>query len=216
VTGILAALVERATSGRGQVVDAAMVDGVSSLMTMFYALAAGGGWQDRRGSNLLDGGTPFYDTYACADGEYVAVGALEPQFWAELVAVLDLHDAPGQWEVAQWPALRERLTAVFLTRTRDEWAAAFEGRPACVTPVLRLGESAGHPHLAARGTTVEVDGVVQPAPAPRFSRTPPAVPTAPRPVGADTHAALSDWGFTEADLADLAAEGVIHPPDPAP
>jgi alpha-methylacyl-CoA racemase len=217
VVGILAALVERSVSGRGQVVDAAMVDGASSLLAMFYAIAAGGGWSEKRGTNLLDGGAPFYDTYECADGEYVAVGALEPQFWAELVAVLGLHDAPGQWEVAQWPALRERLTAVFRTRTRDEWAAAFEGRPACVTPVLRLGEAAGHPHLAARGTTVQVDGVVQPAPAPRFSRTPAAVPTAPRPVGADTRTALSDWGFSEADLTDLAADGVIEPPpDPAP
>ncbi|MCU1672086.1 MAG: CoA transferase [Frankiales bacterium] len=204
VTGILAALVERGVSGRGQVVDAAMVDGVTSLMTMFYAMHAGGGFSEERGTNLLDGGAPFYDTYACADGEYVAVGALEPQFWAEVVEVLGLEDAPGQGDVARWPELRERLTAMFATRTRDAWAEVFEGRPACVTPVLRLGEAAGHPHLAARGTAVEVDGVVQPAPAPRFSRTPAEVPATPEP---DTRAALAAWGID--DLDRLAAHGVI-------
>ncbi|MCA1710535.1 MAG: CoA transferase [Actinobacteria bacterium] len=204
VTGILAALVERSVSGRGQVVDAAMVDGVTSLMTMFYAMRAGGGFSDERGSNLLDGGAPFYDTYACADGEYVAVGALEPQFWAEVVEVLGLQDAPGQAEVDRWPELRAQLTSTFLTKTRDEWAAVFEGRPACVTPVLHLSEAAGHPHLAARQTTVEVDGVVQPAPAPRFSRTPAVVPQTSEP---DTRASLEAWGVD--DLDDLAAAGVI-------
>jgi alpha-methylacyl-CoA racemase len=209
VTGILAALVERSVSGLGQVVDAAMVDGVTSLMAMFYSVKAGGGWSEQRGTNLLDGGAPFYDTYECADGEYVAVGALEPQFWAEVVDVLRLHDAPGQADVARWPELRERMTAMFLTRTRDEWTAVFEGRPACVTPVLHLGEAADHPHLAARGSTVEVDGVVQPAPAPRFSRTPADLPTPPRAVGADTMSALSAWGFTPSELDALAAAHVI-------
>jgi alpha-methylacyl-CoA racemase len=209
VVGILAALVERSVSGRGQVVDAAMVDGVSSLLAMFYGLKAGGGWSEQRGSNLLDGGAPFYDTYECADGEYVAVGALEPQFFAELVSVLGLDGAPGQAEVARWPELRDRLRATFLTRTRDEWAALFEGRPACVTPVLHLGEAAGHPHLAARGTVVEVDGVAQPASAPRFSRSTPAAPRNAGEVGADTHVALSDWGFSPEDLADLRKHKVI-------
>jgi alpha-methylacyl-CoA racemase len=206
VMGILAALVERGVSGHGQVVDAAMVDGVTSLMTMFYAMRAGGGWTDKRGSNLLDGGAPFYDTYECADGEYVAVGALEPQFWAEVVEVLKLDHAPGQADVARWPELRERLAATFLTRTRDEWAAAFEGRPACVTPVLHLGEAASHPHLAARGTTVEVDGVVQPAPAPRFSRSTPEPPTAPAPPD---RSVLTGWGFDGAEVDRLAADGVL-------
>ena len=204
--GVLAALVERSVSGRGQVVDAAMVDGVSSLMAMFYAMRAGGAWSEARGSNLLDGGAPFYDTYACADGEYVAVGALEPQFWAELVEVLGLQDAPGQAEVARWPELRTRLAEAFLTKTRDEWAAVFEGRPACVTPVLHLGEAAAHPHLAARGTVVEVDGVAQPAPAPRFSRTP---ATLQEPTPASTRDVLADWGLGASDLDRLAVAGAI-------
>ena len=209
VVGILAALVERSTSGHGQVVDAAMVDGVSSLLAMFYALKAGGGWSEQRGTNMLDGGAPFYDTYECADGEYVAVGALEPQFFAELIDVLKLDNAPGQADVARWPELRERLTAAFLTRTRDEWAALFEGRPACVTPVLHLGEAAAHPHLAARNTIVEVDGAPQPAPAPRFSRSTPDAPVPAGPVGGDTEAALADWGFSADELAALRKQKVI-------
>ncbi|MDT7571830.1 MAG: alpha-methylacyl-CoA racemase [Actinomycetota bacterium] len=209
VLGILAALVERSVSGRGQVVDAAMVDGVSSLLAMFYAVKAGGGWSEQRGTNLLDGGAPFYDTYECADGEYVAVGALEPQFFAELVDVLKLDNAPGQTDIARWPELRDRLRATFLTRTRDEWAVQFEGRPACVTPVLHLGEAASHPHLAARGTVLEVDGVPQPAPAPRFSRSAPDAPSQAGPVGADTDAALADWGFTAEELKKLRKDDVI-------
>ena len=208
VSGVLAALVERGTSGRGQVVDAAMVDGVTSMMAMFYGLRAGGMWRDERGSNLLDGGAPFYDTYACADGEHMAVGALEPQFFAALRETLGL-DLPEQWDVAAWPRMREQLTEAFLTRSRDEWAAVFEGVPACVTPVLRLAEAADHPHLAARAATVEVDGVAQPAPAPRFSRTPAAEPTPPRPAGADTRAALADWGVEPAALDSLLATGVV-------
>jgi alpha-methylacyl-CoA racemase len=209
VVGILAALVERSVSGRGQVVDAAMVDGVSSLLAMFYALKAGGGWSEQRGTNLLDGGAPFYDTYECADGEYVAVGALESQFFAELVDVLKLDNAPSQADIARWPELRERLRATFLTRTRNEWATIFEGRPACVTPVLHLGEAAAHPHVAARGTVVEVDGVAQPAPAPRFSRSTPGTPTNAAHTGADTQAALADWGFTGDELERLRKEGVV-------
>src|SRR3954449_5395106 len=131
LTGILAALLERTTSGKGQVVDVAMVDGVASLMTMFWSMRANGGWSDDRGSNLLDGGAPFYDTYECADGEYVAVGAIEEQFWRETLQVLDLHDAPDRGDVAQWPELRRRMQEVFRQKTRDEWAAAFDGRPAC-------------------------------------------------------------------------------------
>jgi alpha-methylacyl-CoA racemase len=203
--GILAALVERSVSGRGQVVDAAMVDGVSSLMAMFYALRAGGAWHDDRGGNLLDGGAPFYDTYECADGEYVAVGALEPQFFAELVDVLGLDGAPGQGDVQRWPELRDRLSAAFLTRTRDEWAVAFEGRPACVTPVLHLGEAAAHPHIAARAIVGDVDGVAQPAPAPRFSRT--ATATPPPAVADET--AWQDWGFGADEVAALRDRGVV-------
>jgi alpha-methylacyl-CoA racemase len=209
VLGILAALVERSVSGHGQVVDAAMIDGASSLLGMFWAQLAGGGLSPKRGSNLLDGGAPFYDTYECADGEYVAVGALEPQFFAELIDVLKLDHAPGQADIARWPELRDRLRSTFLTRTRDEWAALFEGRPACVTPVLHMTEAAAHPHLAARGTIVDVDGVPQPAPAPRFSRSTPDTPTTAGDVGADTEAALADWGFSADELKALQKDKVV-------
>jgi alpha-methylacyl-CoA racemase len=214
VLGVLAALVERASSGRGQVVDAAMVDGVTSLLTLFYGLRAGGQWRDERGGNLLDGGAPCYDTYRCADGRYVAVGALEPQFWAALVSTLGLTDLPAQLDVARWPELRARLAAAFATRPRDDWAAVFAEVDACVTPVLALGEAAGHPHLAARGTVVEPGGVPQPAPAPRFSRTPGAVSSAPASPGADTRAALRDWGLDPAEIRRLEDSGVaIQAPD---
>ncbi|MFP5219167.1 MAG: CaiB/BaiF CoA transferase family protein [Actinomycetes bacterium] len=207
VTGVLAALVERQSSGQGQVVDAAMVDGVTTLMSMFYGLRASGMWQDARGSNLLDGGAPFYDTYECSDGEYVAVGALEPQFWAVVVDTLGLQDAPGQHDVARWPDLRERLAAAFATRTRDEWAEVFEGLDACVSPVLHLGEAAQHPHVRARGLVVERDGVPQPAPAPRFSRTPPALHRGPSRPGQDTREALQSWGFTDDEVQRLLDDG---------
>jgi alpha-methylacyl-CoA racemase len=206
IAGVLAALVERSTSGQGQVVDVAMVDGVSALMTMFWAMRAGGGWQDERGTNLLDGGAPFYDTYRCADGEYVAVGAIEEQFWREVLTVLELTDAPDRGDVAQWPELRRRLTECFAARTRDEWAETFAGRPACVTPVLRIGEVAAHPHVQARGAVVDDDGVVRPGPAPRFGRTPAVLP--PRHGDAD---ALSGWGLPEEELDRLRASGVVGP-----
>jgi alpha-methylacyl-CoA racemase len=209
VTGVLAALVERARSGRGQVVDAAMVDGVTSLMSLFYGLRAAGVWSDERGVNLLDGGAPFYDTYLCADGRYVAVGALEPQFWAALVDTLGLHDLPAQHEQTRWPELRQRLAETFATRSRDAWAELFAGVDACVAPVLTLGEAAEHPHLVARGSVVERDGVLQPAAAPRFSRTPSAAGASPRQPGADTRSALGDWGFAADELADLLAAGAV-------
>ena len=209
VTGVLAALLERATSGRGQVVDAAMVDGVSSLLAMTYGFRAAGGWTDERGSNLLDGGAPFYDTYACSDGEYVAVGALEPQFWAVVVQTLELEDLPAQYDRAGWPVLRQRLSAAFATRTRDEWAEVFAGLDACVSPVLSLGEAPQHPHLAARSAVVEVEGVLQPAPAPRFSRTPGSTGAPARGAGADSREGLQAWGFTPAELASLEQDGVV-------
>ena len=211
IVGILAALFERGTSGRGQVVDAAMVDGASSLVTMIYGMLGAGLWRDRRAANLLDGGAPFYDTYACADGGHVAVGALEPQFYAALLEGLGLPDAlPGaQYDVAHWPEHRRRFTEAFASRTRDEWAAAFEGTDACVTPVLGLEEAPAHPHLAARGTFVEQDGTALPGPAPRFSRTPGAVRGAPRRPGADTRAVLSDWGFSADEVGELLAAGAV-------
>jgi len=190
LTGILAALVERTTSGKGQVVDVAMVDGVASLLTMFWSMRANGGWSDERGSNLLDGGAPYYDTYECADGEYVAVGAIEEQFWTQVVDGLGIHDAPSRHDASQWEALRKRMQDVFLTKTRDEWAALFADRPACVTPVLRLSEAPEHPHVQARAAMVEHEGVIRPNAAPRFSRTPAELPPA-----AGRLDALAGWGL---------------------
>jgi len=211
LVGILAALFERGTSGRGQVVDAAMVDGASSLVTMIYGMLGAGLWQDRRAANLLDGGAPFYDTYVCADGRHVAVGALEPQFYAAFVEGLGLTGAlPGaQYDLAHWPEHRRLFAEAFATRPRDEWAEAFAGTDACVTPVLALGEAPVHPHLAARGTFVEQDGASQPGPAPRFSRTPGAVRGAPRRPGADTREALTDWGFSADEVETLLASGAV-------
>jgi len=192
VTGILAALLERMTSGKGQVVDVAMVDGVASLLTMAWSMRTNGGWSDDRGSNLLDGGAPFYDTYECADGEYVAVGAIEEQFWTEVVDGLGIQDAPPRSDMSRWAELRKRMQEVFLTKTRDEWAELFADRPACVTPVLRLSEAPRHPHVRARQSLVESDGVMRPNVAPRFSRTPTEVPPlAGRP------GALAGWGLED-------------------
>jgi alpha-methylacyl-CoA racemase len=209
--GILAALVERATSGRGQVVDAAMVDGSALLTALLYGLRAGGMWDGARGTNLLDGGAPFYDTYECAGGGYVAVGALEPQFYAALLDGLGLAgaDLPGQHDRAGWPVLRERFAAVFASRTRDEWAQVFAGTDACVAPVLGLDEAAGHPHATARDAFVEVGGLTQPAPAPRFSRSPADVPAAPPVPGADTDAVLAGLGLGQDEVAELRAAGIV-------
>jgi alpha-methylacyl-CoA racemase len=194
VVGVLAALWEAQRSGKGQVVDAAMVDGASLLVQMMWGLRGQGRWFDGREENMLDGHAPFYDTYTCADGRHVAVGALEPQFYAALLAGLGLdgEELPDQNDRAGWPALRARFTEVFATRTRDEWAEAFAGTDACVTPVLAFGEVPANPHVAARGTVVERDGVPQAAPAPRFSRTKTTVPDAPgspEPV----EQVLADW-----------------------
>jgi alpha-methylacyl-CoA racemase len=209
VAGVLAALVERASSGAGQVVDAAMVDGVSTLLAMTWGMRAAGAWQDRRGSNLLDGGAPFYATYECADGGWLAVGAIEPQFWAVVVDVLELHDAPPQSDTAQWPELRRRVADAVARRPRDEWAELFAPLDACVAPVLTLGEAAEHPHLRARGTLVELDGVVQPAPAPRLSRTPGAVSGPPTGPGQHTREALGAWGFAADEVAALETAGAV-------
>jgi alpha-methylacyl-CoA racemase len=209
--GILAALVERATSGTGQVVDAAMVDGSALLTSFVYGLLATGAWQDRRGSNLLDGGAPFYDTYACAGGGFVAVGALEPQFYSALLAGLGLagSDLPPQLDRAGWPLLREKFAAVFATRTRDEWAEVFAGTDACVFPVLSLAEAPVHPHAAARSAFVEVGGIVQPAPAPRFSRSAAGHPEPPPRPGSDTDGVLAGLGLSEHEVAELRTRGVI-------
>ena len=192
--GVLAALVEAKTSGQGQVVDAAMVDGASLLVQMVWSMLAASTWQDRPGSNMLDGYAPFYDTYTCADGRFVAVGAIEPQFYAELLKGLEIDPAelPPQTETESWPAIKARFTEVFKTRTRDEWAAVFEGTDACTTPVLAFEEVATHPHMAARDTVVEQGGVRQAAPAPRFSRTGTELPAPPAEVER-VEDVLADW-----------------------
>jgi len=209
--GILAALVERAGSGQGQVVDAAMVDGSALLTSFVYGLRAGGGWQDKRGSNLLDGGAPFYDTYVTADGQYMAVGALEPQFYAALLRGLGLADAglPRQHDRERWPELRQRFAETFAGKSRAEWERVFAGTDACVSPVLSLAEAPAHPHAVARNAFVSIGGLTQPAPAPRFGRTAAGQPAAPPRLGADTDTVLVSLGLSASEIAGLRARGVI-------
>lgn len=194
--GILSALHERHRSGLGQVIDAAMTEGACALLAPILALRAAGHWPAGRGGNLLDGGAHFYSTYRCADGAYISVAAIEPQFYALLREKLELADVPAfdaQMAHEQWPALSEQLAAVFLTRTRADWCALLEGTDVCFAPVLDFDEAASHTHNVARQTHLSIDGVTQPAPAPRFSRTPAATPSAPRAIGADTDTVLADW-----------------------
>lgn len=211
--GVLAALVERASSGRGQVVDAAMVDGAALLTTFLHGMRAAGAWPGARGENLLDGGAPFYDTYETADGGYMAVGALEPAFYAALLEGLglDVPDVPDRQDPAQWPALRSVLAQAFSTRTRAEWVEVFAGVDACVTPVLEPSEAPSDPHAVARSAFVDVGGVTLPAPAPRFSRTTagsPAPAPAPGQRGAD---ALHQWGLDADEVAALVSSGTVGP-----
>ncbi|MFC3573930.1 CaiB/BaiF CoA-transferase family protein [Streptomyces yaanensis] len=194
VVGVLAALHHARATGAGQVVDAAIVDGAAHLASMIHGMLAAGGWQDRRGANLLDGGCPFYGTYETADGQYMAVGALEQQFYEEFVDLLGIADqAPARKDIAHWGDLRDTVAARFKTRTRDEWTAVFEGSDACVAPVLSLREAPAHPHLAARGTFTDHGGITQPAPAPRFSVTHTSVRSGPAQPGADTRDVARDW-----------------------
>lgn len=195
LVGILSALYERERSGKGQVIDAAMVDGSSVLAAMMYAFRATGLWSDVRGTNMLDTGAPYYDTYECADGRYVAVGSIEPQFYAELLDKLGLDPAelPAQNDVARWPELRARLTETFLAHDRDHWAKVFATSDACVTPVLSFAEIETEPHNTERNTFYTESGFALPFPAPRFSRTAPDMPRAPGVPGADTEAVLRDW-----------------------
>ncbi|MGW2253104.1 CaiB/BaiF CoA transferase family protein [Kitasatospora sp. NPDC001660] len=195
VVGLLAALHHARTTGTGQVVDAAIVDGAAHLGSMLWGLLAAGHWQDRRGVNLLDGGAPFYAIYRAADGGHLAVGALEPRFYAEFARLLGLGpDAPGQYDLARWPELRTLIAERFATRTRAEWEALFAGSDACVEPVLTMRQAVADAHLAARGTYVEADGVTQPAPAPRFSATPGTLRRPPARPGAHTAEVARDWG----------------------
>lgn len=210
VVGVLAAALEARTSGKGQVVDAAMTDGSALLMTMMYTLKAMGNWTQQRGSNLLDGGAHFYDTYRCADGKYISIGPIEPQFYTLFLQKTGITDPDfkQQWERARWPELKTRLAAHLETRTRDEWCSLLEGSDACVAPVLDMDEAPEHPHNQARGTFIEVGGVIQPAPAPRFSRS---IPAQPRPpvVGATGEDVLSDWGFAPDEIDALRMAGAI-------
>jgi alpha-methylacyl-CoA racemase len=209
--GVAAALVDAQRSGSGQVVDAAMVDGAASLMTMTFAFQRLGMWNDGRGTNILDTGAPFYEVYDTADEKWFAIGAIEPQFYAELIKVLGLEDEdlPAQNDRSQWVDMKERFAAIFRTRTRDEWAAAFEGTDACGAPVLSPWEAHLHPHNQARGTFVEVAGVVQPGPVPRFSRTPAEVSRPPTPSGRDADEVLGDWGIDDERIATLRKAGAI-------
>ncbi|MFT3721141.1 CaiB/BaiF CoA transferase family protein [Pseudorhodoferax sp.] len=209
--GILCALHEAKSSGRGQVVDAAMVDGAGSLMAMVYGLFAAGYWQDERGANRLDSGAPWYDVYETSDGRHVALGCTEASFYRNTLQVLGLReeDFAGQHERAGWPAMREAFARAFRSRTRDEWCTAFDGTDTCFSPVLSLAEAPRHPHQAARGNFVQCAGVVQPAPAPRFSRSQPAVQGPPPEVGQHTREVLVDWGFGLQDIAALEGAGAI-------
>ncbi len=191
--GVLAALYERQTSGKGQVIDAAMVDGAPALAGLFHTMLARGQWSGERADNLLDGGAPFYRCYETADGKHMSVGPLEPQFFAAMSEILGI-ELP-QYDRTQWPIHHERLREIFASRTRDEWTVAFDGTDACVAPVLDWSEAPSHPHNAARNTFVMPDGVTQAAPAPRFSRTPSATPQRPATAGADTDAILQEAGY---------------------
>ncbi|MEI2776838.1 MAG: CaiB/BaiF CoA-transferase family protein [Tetrasphaera sp.] len=217
VMGILAALHERTATGRGQVIDAAMVDGAASLVTMMYGMLANGSWEDRRGVNMIDGGLPCYGTYQCADGKWVAVGALEPQFWAELNAKLGVSFDLPQLDPAGFATQRAAYEAAFGSRTRDEWAEHFAGSDACVTPVLSMTEAPEHPHNLARGIFARLDGGAAPRIAPRFSGGELPDPTAARVVGADTVSYLARHGFTAAEIDDLLRAGTIRQaPEPEP
>lgn len=195
LVGILSALWERQSSGKGQVIDAAMVDGASMLGAMMWSFRSQGLWSDERGVNMLDTGAPYYDTYTCADGRHVAVGAIEPQFYAELLAKLGLDAAelPAQNDVSRWPELRERFTEAFAAHDREHWAGVFAGSDACVTPVLSFGEVLTDAHIAERDTFYDVGGYLQPRPAPRFSRSVPDTPVPPTTPGADNQTILDDW-----------------------
>jgi len=210
--GVVCALLEAKSSGQGQVVDAAMVDGSAVLMTMFHAFRAMGIWEDERGSNLLDTGAWYYEVYETADGTYISVGSLERQFYAELLRLTGLDtdpDLPSQHDKSTWPAMKERLAAIFKTKTRDEWCAIMEHTDVCFAPVLSMAEAPEHPHNKERETFVERNGIVQPAPAPRYSRTPGAIQRPPSFPGQHTDEALTDWGISTDRIATLRSSGAI-------
>jgi len=209
--GVLCGLLEAQKSGKGQVVDAAMVDGAAYLLAGIYGLYSQGAWKDERGVNFVDTGAPWYDVYQTKDGKWLSVGAIEQRFYAELIDKLDLAAAglPEQHDRKGWPLLRERFAAAIAARTRDEWEAIFAESDACVAPVLAMSEVEHHPHNVARGTFVRREGVLQPGPAPRFSRTVPQIGAPARGRGADGEAILADWGFAPAEIDRLAKSGVV-------
>jgi alpha-methylacyl-CoA racemase len=209
--GLVCGLLSAQRTGEGQVIDAAMVDGAAVLTTMFHAFRAMGIWEDERGTNLLDTGAHFYDVYETADARYVSIGSIEPQFYKELLRLTGLEDEdlPWQHDKGQWPALKERLAGVFKAKTRDEWCEIMEGTDVCFAPVLSLGEAPQHPHNVQRGTFVELHGVVQPAPAPRFSRTEVSVQRPPAHAGQHTDEVLAEWGLDADRVAKLRETGAI-------
>jgi alpha-methylacyl-CoA racemase len=210
--GVVCAAFEAKQSGKGQVVDAAMTDGAALLGAMMYGLRAFGSWSDQREANLLDGGAPFYDCYACADGKAISIGAIEPQFYAQLLELAGVEDPQfrKQWRQADWPELKRKFADLFATRTRDEWCRLLEGTDVCFAPVLDMAEAPRHPHNAARATFVERDGVTQPAPAPRFSRTPAEIGAGPSSPGQDSAAVLADWGWSAASVDALRRAGIVQ------
>ncbi len=211
--GVLAAIIERSTSGEGQVIDAAMVDGSAMLMSVFVGLSAMGFWSDERGTNLLDGGAHFYGPYETADGSYISIASYEPQFYAALCALLVPLGIPldpaTQMDQSTWPGFKVQMTELFRTRDRDAWTEFFAGHDVCFAPVLTMNEARAHPHNVARETFIEVEGAPQPAPAPRFSRTPGSVDRPPVVPGTDTDTALVDWGFDADEVATLKASGGV-------
>jgi alpha-methylacyl-CoA racemase len=209
--GIVAGLLEAQRSGKGQVVDAAMVDGAASLMTAIYGLRGSGLWTENRGENMLDTGAHYYDVYETSDGKYVSIGSIEPKFYDELLTLSGLknEELPRQQDRTQWPAMKKRIAAIFKSKTRDEWCKIMEGSDVCFAPVLSMDEAPHHPHNRHRGTFVQVEGVTQPGPAPRFGRTPSAIQRPPARAGEHTEEALRDWGFGAGDLEKLRACGAI-------
>jgi alpha-methylacyl-CoA racemase len=209
--GVLAAVWSAQRSGEGQVVDAAMVDGSASLQSMLHSHINAGSWLDERGVNMLDTGAPFYEVYETKDAKYVAVGAIEPQFYAALLQGLEIgeDELPSQWDRDQWSSVKQRLQGVFLTRTRDEWTEIFENVDACVTPVLSPTEATAHHYNTERDVFID-DGRPQPAPAPRFSRTPGAIGEPPRAAGSGTRVGLASWGVSQKRIDELLAAGAFH------
>ncbi len=209
--GMVSAILEASKSGKGQVLDVAMVDGAASLITAAYGLRSIGVWKDEREANQLDGGSHYYGAYETKDGEFISIASIEPQFYAELLQRLDLEKEtlPDQLDRDNWPAMKDKLRALFKQKTRDEWCSILEGTDVCFAPVLSMGEAPNHPHMKARDTFIEIDGVVQPAPAPRFSRTELEVQCPPPQPGADTASSLEDWGISRSDVASLLESGAV-------